>query len=139
MKKVVTTFLLGSSLSLLVAGQVYTKQDRINDMHSMAQAMIDIQTGFFFNNADVVAEGVFKLTDTVTKVKPPLEKNEEEDPMTRYLNEKVKVTNKMVKDINKKAYIILERFKEGDTAQATQAYTKIMKTCMECHAQIRHW
>jgi hypothetical protein len=137
MRKVIATMILGSSL--LIAEPVYTKQDRINDMHSMAQAMIDIQTGFFFNNADIVAEGVFKLTDTITKVKPPLEKSEQEDPMTRYLNEKVKVTNKMVKDINKKAYLILERFKEGDTAQANQAYTKIMKTCMECHAQIRHW
>ena len=137
MKKVIATILLGTSL--VVSAEVYTKQDRINDMHAMAQAMIDIQTGFFFNNADIVAEGVFTLTDTITKVKPPLEEDEKADPMTRYLNEKVKVTHKMVRQINKKAYIILERFKDGDTAQATQAYTKIMKTCMECHAQIRHW
>lgn len=137
MKKLIATLLIGSSLAF--AGNVYTKQDRINDMHAMAQAMIDIQTGFFFNNVDVVSEGVFKLTDTITKVKPPLEQDEKADPMTRYLNEKVKVTNKMVRQINRKAHTILERFKDGDTAQAAQAYTKIMKTCMECHAQLRHW
>ena len=59
--------------------------------------------------------------------------------MTRYMNEKVKFTNKLVKKIDQKAKDILERFKEGDTAQAVQAYTKIMTKCMECHAQVRHW
>ena len=59
--------------------------------------------------------------------------------MTRYMNEKVKFTNKTVKLIDRKAKIIIERFRDGDTAQAVQAYTKIMKQCMGCHTQIRHW
>ena len=35
--------------------------------------------------------------------------------------------------------IHLQRFKDGDSAQALQAYNKIMGQCMKCHREIRHW
>ena len=141
MKKIVATLVFASMLLSAGTGYSggYTKQDRISDMHSMAQAMIDIQTGFLFNNFVMVQEGVHSLSTAVERVKPPLEEEEEQNPMTKYLNNKVKLTNQMVKKINQKALTILERFKDKDAVQAVQAYTKILKVCIECHVQIRHW
>ena len=128
---------------MLVIGVVqaggYTKEDRIKDMNEMANAMNIIQSGFFYNNYETVASGVVQLTNAVERVKPPLEEQEEKNPMARYMNQKVKMSNKIVKKINQKALTILQRFKSGDSTQAVQAYTKIVGQCMKCHREIRHW
>ncbi|NOR55706.1 MAG: cytochrome C [Sulfurovum sp.] len=126
-------------LSSVLFAQDYTKEDRIKDMQIMAAAMSNIETGFFYNNNDLVQKGALSLSDAIRRIEPPLEEKEEKDPMTRYMNEKVKFTNKLAKKINDKTKVIIQRFKEGDTAQAVQAYTKIMTKCMECHSQVRNW
>ena len=136
MKKIVLALALVGSLSL---ANTYTKEDRINDMHDMAEAMNTIQSGFFYNNYDTVSTGVTSLSAAIAKVKPPMEEEDDKDAMAQYMNVKVKMTNKIVKSINEKALTILQRFKNGDSAQAAQAYTKIMGQCMKCHREIRHW
>ena len=136
MKKMVLAFML---LVVMVHAGNYTKEDRIRDMKEMADAMNTIQSGFFYNNYETVAAGVTQLSDAVVNVKPPLEEQEEKNPMARYMNEKVKMSNKIVKKINQKALTILQRFKAGDSTQAVQAYTKIVGQCMKCHREIRHW
>jgi len=108
-------------------------------MKAMADAMNTIQSGFFYNNYETVVAGVTKLSDHIEKVQPPIEEVQEKNPMARYMNQKVKMTNKIVKKINQKALTILQRFKAGDSAQAMQAYTKIVGQCMKCHREIRHW
>ena len=133
-----TIFLSGLVSVALMAGQ-YTKADRVQDMQKMAAAMNEIETGFFYNNKDQVIQGALKLSDTIRHVRPPLEEKEEKNPMMRYMNEKVKFSNKIVKTIDRKAEIIIERFQSGDTSQALQAYKKIMSSCMECHAKLRRW
>ena len=135
MKKSIIVLLLGTTL---FAGQ-YTKADRIKDMQIMSDAMTQIETGFFYNNAEIVQDGALKLSDAVRRVEPPLEEKEEKDPMARYMNEKVKFSHKITKKIDQKAKLIIERFRDGDMPQAIQAYTKIMKQCMECHSQLRTW
>ena len=136
MKKIfVFLILVGTALS---AAQ-YTKQDRIIDMQEMAQAMNTIQSGFFYNNYDTVSEGVEHLSEAMKRVRPPLEELEEEDVMARYMNNKVRMTNKVVKKINQKTLTILQRYKNGDSAQAIQAYTKILGQCMKCHRETRNW
>jgi len=135
MKKAALILLLGTTL---FAGQ-YTKEDRIKDMQVMSEAMSEIQTGFYYNNNDIVQNGAIKLSDAVRRVEPPLEEREEKDPMTRYMNDKVKFSHKITKKIDQKTKLIMQRFKDGDTPQAIQAYTKIMKQCMECHSQLRTW
>jgi len=117
----------------------YTKQQRITDMQTMATAMQDIQNGFFYNNFEMIQAGTSKLSDTVIKIEPPLSEVEEKDVMTRYTNNKVQMSNKIKKKINKKAKDIVERFRDGDAIQALQAFTKITKQCMECHTQLRKW
>ncbi len=136
MKKVILGVLVMSSL--LYSGN-YTKQDRIKDMDTMAKAMDTIQNGFFYNNYEMVASGVTTLSDTIEHVQPPVEEVNEKNPMARYMNQKIKMTNKIVKKVNQKALTILQRFKSGDSAQAVQAYTKIIGQCMKCHREIRHW
>ncbi len=133
-----TIFLSGLVSVALMAGQ-YTKADRVKDMQKMAAAMNEIETGFFYNNKDQVIQGALKLSDTIRNVRPPLEEKEEKNPMMRYMNEKVKFSNKIVKTIDKKAETIIERFQSGDTNQALQAYKKIMSSCMECHSKLRRW
>jgi hypothetical protein len=123
----------------MLCASTYTKEDRINDMNQMASAMNDIQSGFFYNNYDVVADGVVKLSEAVSRVKPPLAEVEDKDPLNRYMNQKIQMTNKIVKDIDRKSLLILQRYKEGDTAQALQAYNKIMGECIKCHREMRHW
>lgn len=136
MKKILVTLALAGGLLL---ADTYTTEDRINDMNEMAAAMNEIQSGFFYNNYDIVASGVTKLSSAIVRVKPPLQEVEENDPMTKYMNQKIKMTNKIVKKINQKSLTILQRFKAGDSAQASQAYTKILSQCMKCHREIRHW
>ncbi len=136
MKKTLIALAIAGSMAY---GEGYTQKDRIQDMQTMAAAMQDIQNGFFYNNFDIIKEGVNKLSDTIEKIQPPLEEVEEKDVMTRYTNNKVQVTNRIKKNINRKAKDILERFKEGDATQAIQAFTKITKECMECHTQLRKW
>jgi len=136
MKKMVLALLVTSSIAF--AG-TYTKEDRVKDMHKMADAMGTIQTGFFFNNYETVASGVNALTDAAQRIQPPLEVLKEKNPMARYMNQKVKMTNKVVKKINQKALTILQRFKSGDSPQAIQAYSKIVDQCMKCHQQMRMW
>ena len=126
-------------IGTLVNAKPYTQQDRILDMQTLASAMQDIQNGFFYNNYDMIKEGTTKLSNTIDKIEPPLKEVEEQDVMTRYTNNKVQMTNKIKKKVNKKAQDILERFKSGDAIQALQAYSKITKECMECHTQLRKW
>jgi hypothetical protein len=136
MKKSVVILLI--SLCTLF-GAEYTKENRISDMNEMAAAMNTIQSGFFYNNYDTVASGVEKLRDAIARVQPPIEEVEEKDPLAKYMNQKIQVTNKVVKTINRKSLTLLERFKGGDSAQALQEYTKIMGQCMSCHREMRNW
>lgn len=136
MKSVVLLLLV--SVYTLFATE-YTKEDRIKDMNEMASAMNIIQSGFFYSNYDTVASGVEKLRNSIARVQTLTEEVQEEDLIEKYMNQKIQVTNKIIKKINRKSLTILERFKSGDSAQALQQYTKIMGQCMSCHRKIRNW
>lgn len=125
------------SSTILMAS--YTQEDRITDMQIMAGAMQDIQNGFFYNNFDMIKAGGILLTDTIVKIEPPLEEIEERDVMTRFLNNKVKMSNTTKKKIKNKTQTMIERFRDGDPTQALQNFTKITKECMKCHTQLRKW
>lgn len=135
MKKISIALLIGTAL---IAGQ-YTKADRIKDMQIMAEAMSSIQTGFFYNNNDIVQAGGIKLSDAIRRVEPPLEEVEEKDLMARYMNNKIIFSNKISKKIDRKTKLIMQRFADGDVNQAIQAYSKISQECMRCHHEVRQW
>ena len=117
----------------------YTQADRILDMQKMAKAMESIQTGFFYNNLDIVKEGTKVLKETIIKVRAIDSEVNNKDIYEKWINNNLKMTNKIRKKIIQKAEDIEERFKSGDAVQALQAYSKITQQCMKCHVQIRKW
>ena len=117
----------------------YTQADRILDMQKMAKAMESIQTGFFYNNLDIVKEGTKVLKETIIKVRAIDSEVNNKDIYEKWINNNLKMTNKIRKKIIQKAEDIEDRFSSGDAVQALQAYSKITQQCMKCHVQIRKW
>ena len=136
MKKI----LLGlTAVSVFALANGYSQGDRILDMQKMAQAMQDIQSGFFYNNADIVKAGVKDLKDTIIKIRPIDAEVNNKDIYEKWLNNNMAMTNKIQKKIKRKAEDIEERFTDGDPVQALQAYSKISGQCMKCHVNLRKW
>ena len=117
----------------------YTQGERVLDMQKMAQAMQDIQTGFFYNNLDIVKDGVKTLKETIVKIVPTESELNSKDIYEKWFNNNIKMSNKIKKKIVHKAKDIEERFEDGDPVQALQAYNKITQQCLKCHVQIRKW
>jgi len=138
------TKLLGMASALILSGNIamadgYTQGDRILDMQKMAQAMQDIQSGLLYNNLDIVKAGTKVLKETIIKIRPIDEEVNNKDIYEKWLNNNLKMTNKIQKKIRKKAEDIEERFADGDAVQALQAYSKIIGQCMQCHVRLRKW
>jgi len=111
--------LLGITVtSVLVLANGYSQADRILDMQKMAQAMQDIQSGFFYNNADIVKAGVKDLKETIVKIRPIDAEVNNKDIYEKWLENNQRMTNKIQKKIKKKAEDIEERFGDGDAVQA---------------------
>ncbi len=123
----------------VVMAKGYTQADRIMDMQKMAQAMQDIQSGLLYNNLDIVKAGTSVLKDTIIKVRPIDEEVNNKDIYEKWLNNNLKMTNKIQKKIRNKANTLEERFADGDAVQALQEYSKIIGQCMKCHVRLRKW
>jgi len=136
MRKLLLGLMVTSSL---VLAEGYKQGDRILDMQKMAQAMQDIQSGFFYNNEDIVKVGVKNLKETIIKIRPIDSEVNNKDIYEKWLNNNMKMTNKIQKKIKRRAEDIEERFSDGDAVQALQAYSKISGQCMKCHVNLRKW
>lgn len=136
MNKLLLTLSLASTLALATP---YTQDNRITDMQLMAKAMQDIQNGFFYNNYDMIKAGGVIVADIIMKIEPPLSEKEEKDDMTRFMNNKVKMTLKVKKNIKRRMRIMIERFRDGDPTQSLQSFTNATKECMKCHSKLRKW
>ena len=136
MKKLLITPVI---LATFASATPYTQADRILDMQKMAQAMQDIQTGFFYNNIDIVKDGTKTLKETIKKVRQIESEVKTTDIYEKWLNNNLKMTNKIKKKIVKKAEDIEERFEDGDAVQALQAYSKVSQQCLKCHINVRKW
>ncbi len=117
----------------------YSQGDRILDMQKMAQAMQDIQSGLLYNNEDIIKAGTKVLKETIVKIRPIDSEVSNKDIYEKWLQNDLKMTNKIQKKIRKKAEIVEDRFSTGDAVQALQAYTKIIGQCMKCHVRLRKW
>ncbi len=126
-------------IATLSYAEGYKQVDRILDMQNMAKAMEEIQTGFFYNNLDMVKDGVKVLKETIVNIRPIDSEVNNKDIYEKWINNSLKMTNKIKKKITRKAVDIKDRFKVGDAVQALQAYSKITQQCMKCHIQIRKW
>ena len=133
--------LLISSVALLTFGFAdgYTQADRILDMQKMAQAMQDIQAGFFYNNVDIVKAGAQDLKETIVKIAPTKKEVDNKDVYERWMNNNTAMTKRTQRKIEKYAEVIVKRFSDGDATQALQVYSKISSECMKCHISLRKW
>ena len=136
MKKYVIYIMLVINVSF--SGE-YTQGDRIIDMQGMAQAMQDIQSGFFYNNIDIVKAGAEDLKKRILHVGPTKEDKNNKDVYERWMNNNTAMTKRIQRSIANKSDIIIKRFENGDANQALQLYSRIASECMKCHINLRKW
>jgi len=136
MKKLLVSYV--AILSLGFAGD-YTQADRILDMQKMAQAMQDIQSGFFYNNLDIVKAGAEDLGKTIVKIRPVKKEVNNKDVYERWMNNNTAMTKRIQRNIERRTEVIIKRFQNGDPRQALQEYSKITEQCMKCHISLRKW
>ncbi len=132
MKKILALLMVVSSLSYAE----YTKEDRIADMQAMAAALADIQTGFLYNNNDMIQEATRKLRDKVLTIQPPRigDKTLSRDETYAFM-----FARKQERKIDDHAAKMAIKFADGDKYQAIHHYTKILKQCTACHVKLRKW
>ena len=118
---------------------VYTQADRVLDMQKMAQAMHDIQDGFFYNNLDIVKAGAEDLKAAIVKIRQTKTEVDNKDVYERWMNNNTAMTKRIQRSIEQKSDDIIERFSDGDATQALQVYGKIASECMKCHISLRKW
>jgi len=133
--------LLISLLSIvsLSFATTYTQEDRMLDMQKLAQAMQDIQSGFFYNNVDIVKAGTQDLKKTIVKISQTKEETENKDVYERWMDGNTAMQKRIQRKIVQGANDILERFRVGDATQALQVYSKVSNECMKCHVRLRKW
>jgi len=117
----------------------YTQADRVLDMQKMAQAMHDIQDGFFYNNLDIVKAGAEDLKAAIVTIGPTKKEINNKDVYERWMNNNTAMTKRIQRSIEQKSDDIIERFSDGDATQALQVYGKISSECMKCHISLRKW
>jgi len=117
----------------------YTQADRVLDMQKMAQAMHDIQDGFFYNNLDIVKAGAEDLKASIVKIRQTKTEVNNKDVYERWMNNNTAMTKRIQRSIEQKSDDIIERFADGDATQALQVYGKISSECMKCHISLRKW
>ncbi|SFV70664.1 hypothetical protein MNB_SV-13-1825 [hydrothermal vent metagenome] len=136
MKKILVSCV---ALVTFASAEAYTQADRILDMQKMAQAMQDIQSGFFYNNLDIVKAGTEDLKKAVATIGPTSEDTNNTDVYEVWMNNNSAMTKRIQRNILQKTDVILQRFSNGDPTQALQEYSKITRECMKCHISLRKW
>jgi len=136
MKKVLMTCMVFVTLG---TAEGYTQGDRIMDMQKMAQAMQDIQSGFFYNNLDIVTAGAKDLKSAIIKVGPTTAEKNTKDVYEKWMNNNTAMTGRTQKRIQKYSDDIVEHFKGGDAQYALNVYNRVAAECMKCHTSLRKW
>lgn len=133
--------LLVGCFTLMTFGfaESYTHADRVLDMQRLAQAMQDIQSGFFYNNLDIVKAGAEDLKKTIVKIGPIDKEINSTDVYERWMDGNTAMTKRIQRKIIQHSDDIIERFSDGDATQALQVYAKISSECMKCHVSLRKW
>ena len=131
--------LVSVALLSFINAEGYTQAQRILDMQKMAQGMQDIQSGFFYNNIDMVKAGAEDLKSAIVNVKATEEDKNNKDVYEKWMNNNTAMTSRMQRNIVSRANTIIKRFESGDARQALQDYAKISYECMKCHVSLRKW
>ena len=117
----------------------YTQADRVLDMQKMAHAMQDIQSGFFYNNVDIVIAGANDLKQTIVKVQATNTEKETKDIYAQWMNHASAISGRTKRQIVKYSDDLIEHFQAGDAQFALNIYNRISAACMKCHTNLRKW
>ena len=131
--------LIPAILTTFASAEDYTQADRILDMQKMAQAMQDIQSGFFYNNIDIVKAGAKDLKSTIVKIHATEKEKNTKDVYEKWMNNASAMTNRTQKRIEKYTDEIVKHFEEGDAKFALNVYNRVSSECMKCHTSLRKW
>ena len=114
----------------------YTKEDRVNDMRAMEDAMANIQKGFLYNNNDLIQQGSKILRDHALTLQPPRlgDKSLARDETYAFM-----FARKQQRKIDSHAAKLAEKYAAGDKYAAMHHFTKILKQCTACHTKLRKW
>lgn len=135
-KKILMTSM--AFMTLTFAGE-YTQAERILDMQKLAKAMHDIQSGFFYNNLDIVSAGAKNLKSTIVKVVVTTSEKNTTDVYERWMNNSSTMTGRTQKRIGRYADEIIAHFEAGDAQFALNVYNRVATECMKCHTTLRKW
>lgn len=128
MKKIITSMLAMSALSVSVYG--YSTGERVKDMQMMEMAMAKIQKGILSNNELLVIAGVENLKKSTASVEIAPKGDMDYGPA---------YAKQQQEKIMKHADKIASSIDEGRKHTANANYTKILGECISCHNKLRSW
>ncbi len=114
----------------------YTDRERIRDMKTMEDAMVDIQKGLLINDKNMLSKGVNKLQQVTRKVEPPIKENSILAQENTY---KYKFSRKQGEKIIQYAEDIKTDMNAGNKHSASKSFVKVLDECISCHNKIRKW
>ena len=128
MKKIVTSMMVMSVLSVSVFG--YSTGERVKDMQMMEMAMAKIQKGILSNNQLLVIAGVENLKKSTASVEIAPKGDMDYGPS---------YAKQQKEHIMKFADKIESSIEDDRKHTAAANYTKILDECIACHNKLRKW
>jgi len=128
MKKIVTSMMVMSVLSMNLYG--YSDVERIKDMQMMEMAMAKIQKGILSNNEKMVIHGVDNLKKSTANVEVAPKGDMDYGPS---------FAKQQSNNIMKYADKIKVSIEKGHKHGASANYTKVLGECISCHNKLRKW
>ena len=133
MKKIAICILIISSC--LFAEQKQDKEQRLENMHILANAMDEIQNGFLFNNKELIKSGA----NTILKTASTIEAKDLKHSLPKETAYAHKFAQKTASRTKAHAQGILDALKENDALMAMDEYLYVLRQCTSCHLRIRTW
>lgn len=128
MKKIVTSMMVMSVLSVSVFG--YSTAERIQDMKMMEMAMAKIQKGLLSNHQLLVIAGVNDLKKSAASIEVAPKGDMDYGPS---------YAKQQKQDIMKFADKIKSSIEDNRKHAANTNYTKVLGECISCHNKLREW
>ena len=128
MKKIVTSMMVMSVLSVSVFG--YSTAERIQDMKMMEMAMAKIQKGLLSNHQLLVIAGVNDLKKSAGSIEVAPKGDMDYGPS---------YAKQQKQDIMRYADKIKSSIENNRKHTANANYTKILDDCIACHNKLRSW
>ena len=114
----------------------YTDEERIRDMNTMEEAMVQIQKGLLTNDRNMLSKGVNQLQQVTRKVEPPVGQKSDFGEKNTH---KYKFSRKQGEKIIRFSEDIREDMDAGNKHSATKSFVKVLDECISCHNKIRKW